>query len=191
MSKKTAPLLPPTNELLHQFGDRLCLARRRRRLSAKQVAERAGMSPMTLRSLERGGSGVTMGAYLAVMQVLGIETDLDLLAKADPLGRELQDARLPAVSKTTARAGPASPASPTRPKRSAPVGDAVTEWLANSPQAQLRVAVDSLEAPSGDIKTLLKSTENEQSWREKSGFADSETLARLIDPLASSSKNRG
>lgn len=227
MSKKTAPLLPPTNELLHQFGDRLCLARRRRRLSAKQVAERAGMSPMTLRSLERGGSGVTMGAYLAVMQVLGIETDLDLLAKADPLGRELQDARLPAVSKTTARVWPASPASPTRPKRSAPVGDAVTEWLANSPQAQmrkmlealpseqlrkalealpetqmrmaiaalpqaqLRVALDALEAPTGDIKMLLKSTENEQSWREQSGFADSETLARLIDPLASSSKNRG
>ena len=149
------------------------------------------MSPMTLRSLERGGSGVTMGAYLAVMQVLGIETDIDLLAKADPLGRELQDARLPAVRKTTARVWPASPASPTRPKRSAPVGDAVTEWLETSPQAQLRVAVDSLEAPSGDIKTLLKSTENEQSWREQSGFADSETLARLIDPLASSSKNRG
>ncbi|BDT68575.1 hypothetical protein os1_27600 [Comamonadaceae bacterium OS-1] len=94
MAKKTAPLLPSTDALLAQFGDRLRLARQRRRLSAKQVAERAGMSPMTLRSLERGGSGVTMGAYLAVMQVLGIESDLGLLGAADPQGRELQDARL-------------------------------------------------------------------------------------------------
>ena len=94
MAKKTAPLLPGTDELLRQFGDRLRLARRRRRLAAKQVAERAGMAPMTLRSLERGGSGVTIGAYLAVMQVLGIEKDLDFLGKADLVGRDLQDAQL-------------------------------------------------------------------------------------------------
>ena len=103
MAKKTAPLLPTTDDLLRQFGERLRLARQRRRLSAKQVSERAGMAPLTLRSLERGGSGVTMGAYLSVMQVLGIEKDLDLLGKADPMGRELQDARLrlPARTKAT------------------------------------------------------------------------------------------
>lgn len=105
MAKKTAPLLPSTDALLREFGDRLRLARLRRRLPAKRVAERAGMAPMTLRSLERGGSGVTMGAYLAVMQVLGIEKDLDLLGKADPLGRELQDAQLPpARASATTRA---------------------------------------------------------------------------------------
>lgn len=37
---------------------------------------------MTLRSLERGGDGVTIGAYLAVMAELGIERDVEGLAAA-------------------------------------------------------------------------------------------------------------
>ena len=37
---------------------------------------------------------MTVGAYLAVMQVLGLESDLSLVAQADPMGRSLQDSRL-------------------------------------------------------------------------------------------------
>ena len=171
MAKKTAPLLPSTAELLRQFGDRLRVARLRRRLPAKQVAERAGMSPMTLRSLERGGSGVTMGAYLAVMQVLGIEKDLDLVAKADPVGRELQDARLPARSKTIMSPLPASA-------------------LEALPSRQMREAPDRMDAPARGIKKLLEPTEDARDWIETGGFARSEALADLIDPLPASSKKR-
>src|ERR1700736_795026 len=107
MPRTVSPLLPPTNELLRRLGERLRLARLRRRLSAKHVAARAGMVPMTLRSVERGGAGVTMGAYLAVMQVLGVETDLELLAQADPMGRALQDARLSTKGRGLAEVLPA------------------------------------------------------------------------------------
>lgn len=94
MGNVTSPLLPKTQRLLNDLGNRLKLARLRRGLQAKQVAERAGMAPLTLRSIERGSSTVTLGAYVAVMQVLGLLGDLNALAKEDEIGRHLQDAKL-------------------------------------------------------------------------------------------------
>jgi transcriptional regulator with XRE-family HTH domain len=172
MAKKTAPLLPSTDALLRQFGDRLRVARLRRRLPAKQVAERAGMAPMTLRSLERGGSGVTMGAYLAVMQVLGIEKDLDLLGKADPLGRELQDAQLP-----PARAKAATPA----PLRKVP---------ANTSPRRVRETPGRVDVPLHAIKKPVKSPTDARDWIKKSGFASADALAGLIDPSAASTPKK-
>lgn len=133
MAKKTAPLLPSTDELLRKLGGRLRLARLRRKLPAKQVAQRAGMSPMTLRSVERGGAGVTLGAYVAVMQVLGIESDLDLLAQADPAGRELQDARLRAPGKPAPALAQPTTAVPSKraPTNRAAQLAARSDWLQN------------------------------------------------------------
>lgn len=94
MANTTSPLLPSTEDLLAGFGERLRLARLRRRLQAKQVAERAGMTEVTLRRVERGLPGVTMGAYLAVMQVLQLHPEVEKWATDDPLGRHLQDSQV-------------------------------------------------------------------------------------------------
>ncbi|TWO69492.1 helix-turn-helix domain-containing protein [Caenimonas sedimenti] len=94
MANRTSSLLPATERRLRELGERLRLARLRRKLTAAHLAERAGMAPMTLRGIERGTPGATLGAYAAVMQVLGLDADIDLLGAQDPLGRELQDSRL-------------------------------------------------------------------------------------------------
>jgi len=94
MAKRIAPLLPPLERRLAGLGHRIRTARLRRSLSAKLVAERAGMSVTTLRNVEAGGMGVTIGAYAAALRVLGLDADLDAVARADALGRDLQDAQL-------------------------------------------------------------------------------------------------
>jgi transcriptional regulator with XRE-family HTH domain len=91
MANTTSSLSPRTEEFLKEFGERIRLARHRRRLQAKQVAERAGMTEVILRRVERGMPGVTIGAYLAVLQVLQLQGDIEKWAMDDPVGRHLQD----------------------------------------------------------------------------------------------------
>ncbi len=152
MAKKTAPLLPATDRLLQAFAERLRLARLRRKLTARQVAERAGMTPATLRNLERGNAGVTMGAYLSVMQVLGIETELALLASADAHGRQLQDARLPRVRNrkqpVVDRAeGRAETSAPT-PSGSIALREAEPDWIAEGDFASADALAALITNPS-------------------------------------------
>ena len=76
------------------MGENIKLARLRRKLTAEQVAERAGISRRTLVSVEKGTPGVAMGIYLQVLFVLGLADDFSKIASNDTLGRKLQDAKL-------------------------------------------------------------------------------------------------
>jgi len=95
MKKNHGLILPMLQRLLSEMGENIRLARLRRRFSTSIVAERAGMTRTTLRSIERGDPNVAFGAYARVLLTLGLEKDLALLAKDDELGRKLQDLGLP------------------------------------------------------------------------------------------------
>lgn len=91
-----APILyPAQSKLLRALGERLREARLRRRFSVRVVAERASISRQTLYNVEAGDPSVSLGTYVRVLAVLGMDTHLALIAADDPVGRRLQDAQLP------------------------------------------------------------------------------------------------
>jgi transcriptional regulator with XRE-family HTH domain len=96
MPSKAPLAFPSEGRLLADFGERLRLARLRRRLTAVVVAERANISRPTLAKAEHGDPSVTLGTYLRILVIYGLGNDLSILAGDDVLGRRLQDLALPA-----------------------------------------------------------------------------------------------
>ena len=94
MKPKKHILFPGHQKILQQVGENIKLARKRRKLTTVQVAERAGIDRTTLYYIERGKPSVAMGAYFNVMRVLNLQEDFLKLAADDLLGRKLQDLEL-------------------------------------------------------------------------------------------------
>jgi len=133
MARQITHLLPAVEQSLASLGTRIALARSRRRITRKQMAQRAGLTEFTLRRVEQGEGTVTIAAYLAVFQALGLAADVDQVAANDPLGRDLQDA--PLIEKISHRR-----ASRPGPKASASKPHArSTEPLPTTSQAPPRV----------------------------------------------------
>jgi transcriptional regulator with XRE-family HTH domain len=92
MPKVSPSLTPRLGRLLADLGDRIRLARLRRKYSAETVAQRAGITRKTLSRVERGDGAVALGIYSRVLQALRLDQDLQSIAADDVLGRKLQDA---------------------------------------------------------------------------------------------------
>ena len=107
MPAKQPLMFPAQRKHLEALGERLRLARLRRGLSIDVTCERAGISRMTLYRLEAGRAAIALGTLIRVLSVLGLEGDLDAVARDDRLGRLLQDQALPA--RRVRRSGVAEP----------------------------------------------------------------------------------
>lgn len=92
--KRQNLLYPKAAKALGRMGENIRLARKRRKITAKMMAERANLSLMTLRAIERGSPNVSMANYMSVLFCLGFQDDVARVAENDALGRDLQDAAL-------------------------------------------------------------------------------------------------
>lgn len=94
-SKHKKPI--PVQRAIRKLGQDIRNARKRRRLPIALVAERAGISRITLIKLEKGEPGVSIGILGSVLLALDLLDRLQDLADAqqDSLGRMLEEERLP------------------------------------------------------------------------------------------------
>lgn len=101
----TKPLRPETLEAARLLGGRVALARRERRWTLAELAERVGVSVVTIRKVERGDPSVALGTAFEAASLLGVA-----LFHPDPAmrsaEREVVTARL-AVLPATVRSGKA------------------------------------------------------------------------------------
>ncbi len=94
MPRNQYPLHPQTRRRAEALGERLRLARMRRRMSLAELAKRVGVARGTLTKLEQGDLSVSLGLLARVLTVLGLEEDLDRIAGDDELGQRLRDVRM-------------------------------------------------------------------------------------------------
>ena len=91
MKSKKQKIFPQHREILEQLGENIKLARKRRKLTTTQVAERANIDRTTLYYIEQGKPSVAIGSYFNVLRALNLHEDFLKLAADDEFGRKLQD----------------------------------------------------------------------------------------------------
>ena len=92
--KRGATVFPRNMKILHNLGENITLAMKRRRISQEMMFSRTGISKPTLRKITKGDPSVSIGHYVNVLAVLGLIEDLGKVALDDELGRKLQDIEL-------------------------------------------------------------------------------------------------
>ena len=94
---KACMLSRKTERSLKTIGQNLSLARRRRQISMRSMAERIGCSVRTLARLESGSGAVSLETFTMYLEALGMLKPFeDLVDSAnDGLGIALMDERVP------------------------------------------------------------------------------------------------
>lgn len=91
----TAPFAVKDGAL--RLGARLTLARKRRRLTLRELAAKSGISYDTVRAAEAGNLQTGLGAYLAMLWAMGLESEIAWFVDPDrdETGKQLDMTRQP------------------------------------------------------------------------------------------------
>ena len=87
--KRTRPYSPATVEAARLLGSRVAIGRRERRWTLDELAERVGVTPFTLRKVERGDPTVGLGVAFEAAAIVGVA-----LFDEDADRRRLESARV-------------------------------------------------------------------------------------------------
>ena len=179
-------------QLLLQLGDRLKRLRKAQGVGTVEMAARAGITRNTLRSVEAGDPGPSIGTYLRVMSVLGISGELALLAgdtlqppppgsaaarsrrvapvvqvrvSADEAGHKLQDLQSLALHEEAVRLAKSDPALVVQAQ------DTARRWLASG------------DARSASLWREWQSILGSGAWRKALGRTRHAQQLRQASPL--------
>ncbi len=100
--------LPPKSiSRLRDLGHRIRLARKRRKLTLRELADLMLVSVATLQRLEKGAPGVSLGTLMTALTCLQLENDIDAVAamETDMVGLEYERRRLEGLNHR--KSGPA------------------------------------------------------------------------------------
>ncbi len=97
MTKIVSPAPLEVRKAASELGMNLRVARKRRRMLQGDLAQKAGVGEKTVRRLEKGDGGVSVGNVLSVLWALGLLPTARALADpdTDEHGKTLELARLP------------------------------------------------------------------------------------------------
>lgn len=80
MSRKNIVLTSDTRKRLAKMGVQIKNARLRRNISVEEISHKSGVSETTYYAIEKGKDTVSVGAYAAVLSVLELDKDIELIA---------------------------------------------------------------------------------------------------------------
>jgi transcriptional regulator with XRE-family HTH domain len=89
MPNHAHPLSPQTAEAARLLGARIQLGRRERRWTLQELADRAGVTAVTMRKVERGDPSVRLGVAFEAATLAGVP-----LFDPDPSRRRLEAGRV-------------------------------------------------------------------------------------------------